>query len=170
MGLQYVGCSTETARAEKILQRGQWAADDLLGSIDDPLKGFPVRCWAAGLSHKDTVHQHTLHGAVVIGCHQFLLQVVFPEDPSCLLEYCSGVDSPGESSSGVCTQEPLPHSPHWCVLDRLSALFFWKSIMSYFVFEEFRIETVLWTPHYQSLDFISVNCLISSWDKFICWT
>lgn len=69
------------ARAENVLQGGQWADVDFLGSIDDPLKGSPVHFGAAGTPRRNGVHQHTLNRATVQGHPQLFLCAVLPGDP-----------------------------------------------------------------------------------------
>ncbi|XP_060769625.1 E3 ubiquitin/ISG15 ligase TRIM25-like isoform X1 [Neoarius graeffei] len=62
--------SVAAERAEKqILQRGERAADDLLGHSDDPLECFPVSYCATRKPHPETVSQYDLSGATVEG-HQ----------------------------------------------------------------------------------------------------
>ena len=79
--LQDAGCSAVAATPEQVLQGGQWAADDSLGSVDDPLESSPVRCWASSVPHREAVRQHTLDGAAIGGHQQLLRQVDFDEVP-----------------------------------------------------------------------------------------
>lgn len=45
--------------SNKSSEEGSEQQINLLAGTDDPLKDFPVCCWAADIPHRDTVHLHS---------------------------------------------------------------------------------------------------------------
>ena len=72
-------CFPEAARSGEVLQVGQRAADDLLGSVYDPLHRLPVPSCGACEPHTQAVC-YALHRGVIEGQQQLCVQVVLPED------------------------------------------------------------------------------------------
>ena len=107
----------ETVGCGDVFQAGQRAADDLLGSVYDPLHCLPVLGCGACVPHTQTVRQYALHRGVIEGQQQLRVpswghaESVAAAEPSLPGPRCcesrSGLRRCGCPETWRCWQSPL---------------------------------------------------------------